>query len=67
MKFCTQEAVNIFKCKIEVIYCAISPIARLIEQWYLGNARYEKGYCSEEKGRNISCEAVPNVTVLLEK
>ena len=41
--------------------------ARLIEQRYRGIARYEKGTAVEEKGSNISHEAAPNVTVLLEK
>ena len=57
-----------FQCPSEynnTIVRAWSP--RLIEQWYLGNARYEKGYCIEEKGRNISREAAPNVTVLFKK
>ena len=40
---------------------------RLIEQWYLGIARYEKPPAVKEKGRNISREAAPNVTVLFEK
>ena len=41
--------------------------SRLIEQWYLGIARYEKATAVKEKGRNISRGAAPNVTVLLEK
>ena len=41
--------------------------SRLIEQWYLGIARYEKATAVKEKGRNISCGAASNVTVLLEK
>ena len=40
---------------------------RLIEQRYLGIARYEKATAVKEKGRNISRGAAPNVTVLLEK
>ena len=40
---------------------------RLIEQRYLGIARYEKATAVKEKGRNISRGAAPNVTVFLDK
>ena len=51
-----------------VEYRAIKNLSgRLIEQRYLGIARYEKATAVKEKGRNISCGAASNVSVLLEK